>query len=184
MEKNQSVVVDYNPQWPEQFLEVKSKIYPAVKDLIMAFEHVGSTSVPGLAAKPILDIDIIFDNPSLLPTLILRLEGIGYIYEGDRGIAGRESFRAPVGSIPHHLYACRAGSLSLRNHIILRNHLLNNPEDREKYGDLKKKIAPLYETSVDDYVEAKTGFILDILKQYSLTSAELSSIGDANSTKR
>lgn len=143
--RESAIVVDYDENWPRQFDEIKKWIHPLVQDLIIGFEHVGSTSIPGLAAKPVIDIDLIYADESLLSEIVRRLESIGYKYEGNKGIEGRESFKAPAQAIRQHFYVCKSGCLALRNHLLLRDHLLKNPLDRDAYGKLKKQIAPLYE---------------------------------------
>lgn len=152
--------------------------------MIVSFEHVGSTSVPGLAAKPIIDIDVIYDKPENLPQIIKALESVGYRYEGNKGIEGRESFKASEGSIKQHFYVCKVGTLGLKNHLTLRDHLRSNPQDRDEYEKLKIEIAHLYQTAPEEYMEAKTSFILKILKKYSLTEDELKQIEAVNVAKK
>lgn len=173
------LVEDYNPQWAEWFQDLRSKIWPVVKDHAISMQHVGSTSVPGLAAKPVLDIDIVIDDPKKLYSVIQGLETLGYVHRGNLGIEGREAFRAPADSIKHHLYVCLKSSASLKNHITLRNHLLLNPEDRAQYGELKKTLAQT-STSMDEYIDGKTSFIVGILSKYITDKKVLSAITAAN----
>lgn len=184
MPKKSASVVAYNPNWINDFNSIKDKALPLIEHLIVGFEHVGSTSVPGLAAKPIIDIDVIYDRPEHLPRIIKLLESIGYRYEGNKGIEGRESFKAPDGAIKQHFYVCKAGTLGLRNHLVLRDHLRSNTQDRDDYGDLKMKIAHLYQSAPEEYLEGKTNFILTILKKYALTNDELKKIEAANIARK
>lgn len=184
MQKKSAAVVAYDPNWVNDFDSIKIKALPLLEHLIIGFEHVGSTSVPGLAAKPIIDIDVIYDKAENLIAIIQALESIGYRYEGNKGIEGRESFKAPAGSIKQHFYVCKSGTLGLKNHLILRDHLRNHPEDRDQYGKLKLKIAHLYLTSPEDYLEAKTSFILNILKRYEMSEDELKQIEAVNIVKK
>jgi GrpB-like predicted nucleotidyltransferase (UPF0157 family) len=94
-------VVDYDPRWPETFAHLRSPILTALGDLAVAVEHVGSTSVPGLAAKPVIDISIVVPEKSDVPTGISRLAILGYVHRGDLGIEGREAFANPSG-LPMH----------------------------------------------------------------------------------
>ena len=97
-------VVDYDPHWPETFETLRSRIWTAVGDVALSVEHVGSTSVPGLAAKPIIDISIVVPERSDVRTGISRLATLGYVHRGDLGIAGREAFANPEGLPRHNLY--------------------------------------------------------------------------------
>ena len=88
-----AAVVDYDPAWPTLFEEIRSRVEPLVADLDGWVEHVGSTSVPGLAAKPIIDIDVVVRTATQVALAVERLAVIGYIHQGDRGIVGREAFQ-------------------------------------------------------------------------------------------
>lgn len=171
------VVQDYDSAWPEQFEMVRRELWPAVSDFAVAIEHVGSTSVPGLAAKPILDIDIIVPSGDDVPLAIARLAALGYIHRGDLGVEAREAFRPPPGPPARHVYVCPQGVLSLRNHLALRDHLRNNRASAEAYGALKKKLADQFPHDIDGYLVGKTGFIRDILRACGFTEEECGRIG-------
>ncbi len=148
---NPIVVVDYDPGWAETFERLRSQIWPVVADIATAAEHVGSTSVPGLAAKPIVDIDLVVPTAADVPAAIARLATLGYVHSGNLGVEGREAFRSP-GSMPrHHLYLCPRDSLALANHLAVRNHLREHPEVAREYGDLKKRLAAQYPHDIDAY---------------------------------
>lgn len=101
---NPVVIVDYDPLWPKQFETLRYRLANVLGGLALTIEHVGSTAVPGLAAKPILDIDVLLRSPDDLPSAIAALASIGYLHRGDLGIPGREAFRAPSNYLRHHLY--------------------------------------------------------------------------------
>ena len=159
-------VMDYNPEWPGHFAEVRDKVWPCVRDIAIRIEHVGSTAVVGLAAKPIIDLDVVIPRRSDLPFVVARLGGLGYQHRGDLGILDREAFRAPENHPAHHLYVCSQDSLALRNHIVFRDHLRAHPADAAAYSMLKKQLAEVCGGDIDRYVEGKTDFILSILAQY------------------
>lgn len=129
-------VAEADPRWPELFAELRDRLWPRLADLALTIEHVGSTSVAGLAAKPVLDVDIVLGSRAELPAMIARLAGLGYTHRGDLGIADREAFRASVNQPPHHLYVCPPDSLALRNHLTLRDHLRAHAADRQAYARL------------------------------------------------
>src|SRR5512145_273306 len=112
------VIVDYDPSWPDVFEDLRARLLRALGDLVMAIEHVGSTAVPGLAAKPIIDIDVVIPSVSDLPAAIQRLAEIGYAHRGDLGVPGREAFSQPADLPRHHLYVCTIRSVELLRHLL------------------------------------------------------------------
>lgn len=180
----------YKPEWATIFLELKSEYSKVLADCSVDIQHVGSTSVEGLAAKPIIDIDVIVEPDEDIEKVIKALETLGYKHIGDLGIKGREVMKNYTSDIPftsekktwldHHLYVSKRGCLSLQNHLILRDHLRHHPEDVKGYSDLKKELAIRFKDDINSYVEAKTDFILNILEKYSVGQENLSSIREAN----
>ena len=183
------VVCDYNPQWTEDFGILKTIIATALQGLEADIEHVGSTSVPGLAAKPVIDIDIIIKNENLLPSIAKRLEAIGYIHLGNLGISQRESFKHLSNTLNgiispnHNLYVCIEGSDSLKNHLAFRDYLRSHPGKAAEYSALKKQLMAKYPENIDKYVEEKTPFIVAVLEECGFSQAALEAIADANKAK-
>lgn len=173
------VVESYNPEWAQWFESLKREIWPAVQHCAMAIEHVGSTSVPGLAAKPIVDMDIVVEDAQRLQQVIRALESIGYTHRGNLGVEGREAFWATAGEIKHNLYACTQGCVSLQNHLFLREYLRANPQSCREYSDLKHRLASMV-SSIDAYIEGKTAFIVDILSHSKLSARDLEDIKSSN----
>ena len=174
------VVVDYDPTWPDTFERLRAGIWPHIEDVAAGIEHVGSTSVPGLAAKPVVDMTIVVPDPSAMKAVIDRLAGIGYRHRGDLGIPGREAFERPEGTPDHHLYACAAGNDGLRNHLALRDFLRNDPEAAKEYGRLKRELAERFADDIDGYVDGKSEFILAILARAGFTGEQLADIRAIN----
>jgi GrpB-like predicted nucleotidyltransferase (UPF0157 family) len=173
-------VVDYNPEWPEQFHRLRDRIWPSVRDIAVAVEHVGSTSVPGLAAKPVIDLDIVIASRGGVSEVAMRLTQLGYEHRGNLGVEDREAFTTPKNQPAHNLYVCPSDSLALRNHVTLRDHLRGHPTDVAAYSKLKKRLAEQFAHDVDGYVAGKTDFILSILAQYGFPADSLESIRRAN----
>ena len=173
-------VVDYDPNWVEQFAQLRDRLSPCVGDIAISIEHVGSTSVPGLAAKPIIDLDIVIPTRQDLAVVILLLAELGYSYQGNLGIEDREAFSSAEDEPPHNLYVCPRDSAGLRNHLALRDHLRANPQDASAYAALKRRLALEFPNDVERYAEGKTDFILSILGQYGFSSDRLDSIRRAN----
>ena len=143
------LISSYSPHWPSQFLQICELLTTALGPAHLRIEHIGSTAVPGLAAKPIIDIDIVYARDAPLMPITDALSTLGYFHNGDQGIPGREVFkrRKPSGGHPvldqiqHHLYACPEGSPELRRHLLFRDYLLTNKKAREEYAKLKTDIA-------------------------------------------
>ncbi|WP_326793684.1 GrpB family protein (plasmid) [Streptomyces sp. NBC_00841] len=135
------VVSDYNPRWAERFEDLRQRLAPHVADLAVSIEHVGSTAVPGCAAKPIVDLDILVSEEAVIPELISRLAAQGYRHEGDPGIRGREAFQAPPAAPEHHLYRVAAGSKPHLDHVLLRDYLRQRPDEVRRYSALKVDLA-------------------------------------------
>ena len=173
-------VVDYNPEWPDRFRHLHDIIWPCICDVAVVIEHVGSTAVPGLSAKPIVDLDVVSPSRNDLPVIVARLAKLGYEHRGNLGIEDREAFRAPPNLPAHHLYVCPRDSMSLRNHLALRDHLRRHPSDAAAYSALKKQLAERYPRDLDAYVAGKTDFILSILARYGFAAGDLNSIRRAN----
>lgn len=174
----------YDAEWPRTFERIYAYVWPAVQHASMALEHVGSTSVPGLAAKPVVDACIIVASPRDIPHVVKALSSIGYGHRGDLGVPGREAFTHPPSLPKHHLYASPRGSLSLKNQLGLRDYLRSHPAAVQEYGRLKHALAQQFPEDIDSYIAGKTGFILSILRRVGLTDTELAAIGGINTTEQ
>lgn len=173
-------VINYDPNWPQMFSQLRDQIWPAVSDVAIAIEHVGSTSVPGMAAKPIIDIDLVIASRSDLPLLVQRLETLSYKHPGNLDIEDRDAFIAPNGPVDHHLYACLQHSLALQNHLAIRNYLRTHPSEVAAYSALKKHLAEIFRDERPRYVEGKTEFLLSVLEGCGFSVEQLDSIRRAN----
>ncbi len=158
------VVVAYDPAWQGTFLRIRERVGAALGELAVGVEHVGSTAVPGLDAKPIVDVDSIVRGPEDVEEAIRRLARIGYLHLGDLGIAGREAFRAPSDLPRHHLYLCAVGTPELRAHLAFRDALRSDPTLAERYAALKRELAAKHRDDRDAYTEGKSVFIGAVLR--------------------
>ena len=158
------MIQDYDPSWPDAFLRLATRAAATLATLAVTVEHIGSTAVPGLAAKPIIDLDVVLASPTDLPEAIRLLARIGYRHEGDLGIVGREAFRPPAGEPRHHLYVLAAGANELRRHLAFRDALRASEDLRKEYAMLKRSLAMRYKDDGNAYTHAKSTFIASILK--------------------
>ena len=170
MQTKQEVVVHWQPEWPVRFKEISAALLPALQGLICSIEHVGSSSVPGLAAKPIIDIDIVIPDASVFPRVRDALASLGYSHEGDQGIPGREAFKYEDKPelMAHHLYVCARDAAELRRHLALRDYMRAHPQERERYAQLKYAAAARHPTDIDAYIAEKTPFIQEIYAKCGL----------------
>ena len=174
------VVVEYDPAWPAIFEQLESHIWPVLTDVALTVEHVGSTSVPGLTAKPIIDLTVVVPTDADIPIATERLGTLGYVHRGNLGVEGREAFYSPDGVPAHHLYLCPRDSLALMNHLLVRDYLRANPEMAREYGELKKRLAREFPHDIDSYIEGKTDFILKILRAADFPADKLDNIDRIN----
>jgi GrpB-like predicted nucleotidyltransferase (UPF0157 family)/quercetin dioxygenase-like cupin family protein len=159
------VVTDYDPDWPAWFATVSGYVWPAVEDVAMRIDHVGSTAVPGLAAKPIVDMDIVVASDRDVRPVMDRLATIGYRWRGDLGVPGRESLTLTTdkGLPAHHLYVVVEDNRAHLDHWLLRDLLREDAAAREQYAALKKRNARLAGRDMDVYVAAKAGLVAQLL---------------------
>lgn len=170
MRTKKVIVEKYDTRWTGAFEAIKDELRAALGELAISVEHVGSTSVPGLSAKPVIDIDVVISDRSALEAVISALAKIGYRHEGDLGIPGREAFKydGKEHLMKHHLYVCAQDSAELKRHISFRDHLRSHPEAVAEYSRVKEEGAALYPEDIDRYIEHKSPFIERIYKEIGL----------------
>ena len=164
------VVTSYDKTWAKDFIEIRDELNTVLKDLVLGIEHVGSTSVEGLSAKPIIDIDVVIQDRDKLPEVISALQKLGYSHEGDQGIPGREAFKyeGKKHLRKHHLYVCAQDAEELRRHIAFRDYLRSNPDAVAEYSRIKEEGAKLYPWDIDKYIKHKSPFIEGVYKRIGL----------------
>ena len=167
MQTKKVEVVPYDETWAAAFEEIKHEIENAIGHLIIGIEHIGSTSVKGLSAKPCIDLDVVIKDYSVFDAVVRELEAIGYMHEGDLGIQDREAFC--YSNKPHlqkhHLYVCPQYSQELRRHLAFRDFLRKHPEAVKKYSQVKETAAKLFPDNIEKYIAYKTPCIQEIYGQ-------------------
>lgn len=156
-------VVPHQPAWREDFLQISGHLQPLLVGVPHRIEHVGSTSVPGLAAKPIIDLDVVVPAVSHVAPAIAVLAHAGWVHEGNLGIEGREAFEALPGLPRHHLYVVVEGSEPYRNHAELRDFLRSHPAQAQRYAAAKQDLSPLLGTDRRWYTEGKNSIVKELL---------------------
>ena len=169
-------VAEYNPQWPDWFAEIVTYLRSGLDDVSFCFEHVGSTAIPGMRAKPIIDLDIVIPAGGF-PHAKARLERLGYVHQGDLGLAGREAFdladaQTRLRLPEHHLYVCEEGGHELRKHLAYREYMRRHPECRDRLNALKVELCHAHGNDRQAYIEGKSAMVEEITR-LALTSSEI-----------
>ena len=166
MQTAKVIVTPYDKAWKSDFEAIRTELAAALGDLAIGIEHVGSTSVEGLSAKPCIDIDVVIKDYSVFDEVVGRLATIGYIHEGNLGIKDREAFdyTGKEHLMKHHLYVCPEYSRELLRHIMFRDFLRENPEAVKEYARVKREGARLFPNDIDKYIEHKAQCIERIYK--------------------
>ena len=155
-------VVDYDPAWPELFLREAERIRGALGERVVQLEHVGSTSVPGLAAKPIIDILLIVPDSSDEPAWLPDLEAVGYVLViREPGWYQHRCLKGPDTNVNLHVYS--PGCPEIERYLIFRDRLRGHPEDRARYQRVKRELAERDWTYVQEYADAKTEVVEGII---------------------
>ena len=174
MKTKKVIVSPWQSDWQQCFEQLRAMLQPQLDGLVCAIEHVGSTSVPGLAAKPILDVDIVIPNQQIFPAVKAKLEQLGYSHRGDLGVNGREAFSydEKPDLMRHHLYVLVIGSDELRRHLGFRDWLRTHPEDVVEYARVKLAAAERFPENIDAYIEAKSDCIFKIYVKAGLVDTK------------
>lgn len=158
------MVLPYDRAWKSAFEAIKKEIENAIGDLIIGIEHVGSTAVEGMSAKPCIDIDVIIKDYAIFDAVVAKLEAIGYFHEGNLGIQDREAFK--YSNKPHlqthHLYVCPQHSAELHRHITFRDYLRTHAEAVKRYSLVKETAAQLFPDDIDQYIAYKSPCIEEL----------------------
>ena len=163
------VLVAYDPLWAEEFRVEADRIARACEDLELRLEHIGSTAVPGLSAKPIIDIaGGVPPNIDRAP-YIQALKELGYEHKGAHGIPGRDYFRRG-NPRSHHVHMVSWSSAAWRDNLTFRNHLRANPDSMREYEALKRQLAITYADDRRGYQAEKGPFIQAVFRDARLTS--------------
>jgi GrpB-like predicted nucleotidyltransferase (UPF0157 family) len=156
------LVEKYTPAWIKNFADLKREIESGLYGLALHIEHVGSTSVPNLDSKSIIDIDIVYANRADFQKIKSGLEKIGYYHNGNQGIEDRDVFKRSgtcnneiLDIIKHHLYVCPIDSKALERHILSRDFLRKNDWARLEYQQMKYELAERANQDKDKYAELK-----------------------------
>jgi GrpB-like predicted nucleotidyltransferase (UPF0157 family) len=157
-------VVPHNPQWPDAFEAEAKQVAAALGESVVAIHHIGSTAIPNIYAKPVIDLLIEVKDITEVDGRGSAMESLGYEVMGEYGIAGRRYFRKDnqEGIRTHNIHAFEAGSAEVERHLAFRDYLIAHPRDAERYSELKRALAEEHPQSMERYMDGKDGFIKEI----------------------
>lgn len=157
-------VVDYNPEWPRLFEQARAELAPAFGHWAHAILHVGSTSVPGLAAKPIIDIAVVTAHYPLPDAVIAAVCALGYEHKGEFGIPRRHYFKRGAPQT-HHLHVLERDNEDLARLLLFRDYLRAHPQDAARYETLKRELAARYRYQRETYTASKTALVHELVER-------------------
>jgi GrpB-like predicted nucleotidyltransferase (UPF0157 family) len=152
-------VLDYDPQWPHLFQAARAELLALAGDRFLAIDHIGSTAVPGLSAKPKIDLDAVLVSEIVLPDLAALLQTAGYISHGDPHGEGRWTFTRDHDGYGLRLYLCAPDNAAHRDRILFRDYLRRHPRRAAEYEALKQRLAAEANGNWDIYTGGKSGFV-------------------------
>ena len=155
------IVVPHDPTWKKDFEEEAHQITHALGDIVVALHHIGSTAIPGIHAKPIIDFLLEVDDILRLDERSSAMEGLGYEVMGEFGIAGRRYFRKEdaLGIRTHHVHAFHVGNPESERHLAFRDFMIAHPLEAGAYNELKQKLARQHPEDMEAYMNGKDAFI-------------------------
>jgi GrpB-like predicted nucleotidyltransferase (UPF0157 family) len=171
LERGTVRVVAYTPEWAHLFEEERRCLQDALGAFALRIEHVGSTSVEGLAAKPIIDIAVAVGDLSRVETCVGALAALGYEHKGENGVPGRQYF-AKGQPRTHHLHMFESESEGWRAHLRFRDRLRAYPSLVEEYAKLKRRLAGEFPTDRGAYTKAKASFVERVLESAEADAPE------------
>jgi GrpB-like predicted nucleotidyltransferase (UPF0157 family) len=158
------VIADYNPAWPERFRQEEVKIVAALGEAALSVEHIGSTSVPGLAAKAVVDVLLVVEDSGDEASYLPAMEEAGYVLRvREPDFDEHRMFRTPEKDVHVHVFS--AGSPEIERYLLLRDRLRQNEGDRELYAQTKRELAKQDWPTMEHYAEAKTEVVEGIISR-------------------
>ncbi len=157
-------VVPHDPLWRDAFEAEATRVAAALGENVVAVHHIGSTAIPGIYAKPVVDFLVEVRDINEVDGRSAAMESLGYEVMGEFGIPGRRYFRKDnrEGIRTHNIHAFEAGSAEAERHLAFRDYMIAHPLDARKYSELKRSLAEEHPQSMDGYMDGKDGFIKEM----------------------
>jgi len=157
-------VVPHDPRWRDAFEAEARHVDAALGENVVAIHHIGSTAIPNIYAKPVIDLLVEARDIAEVDGRSSAMESLGYEVMGEYGIPGRRYFRKDdqEGIRTHHIHAFEAGSAEVERHLAFRDYMIAHPGDAQRYSELKRKLAEEHPQNIDGYMDGKDGFIKEM----------------------
>lgn len=164
MTKRRVEVVPYHSEWKDLFEKEKQLLATIFQPHVVDIHHIGSTSVPGLSAKPIIDILLAADKLAEVDQATPQIEDVGYEAKGENGIPGRRYFQKSDenGIRKVHLHAYEKGNPELHRHLVFRDYLREHPEEANRYAEVKERAAKMFEYDIESYIAEKSSLVKEL----------------------
>lgn len=164
--KRQITLAPHNPNWTQQYKAETAVLTPIFADNLLTIHHIGSTAVPGVRAKPIIDMLPIVWHIEQVENIVEAMAQVGYIYKGENGIAGRRYFRkGSDGRHSHHIHVYQTGRPEIAHHLLFRDYLWTHTKKARAYNQLKAELAQTYREDPAAYTSAKSDFIQAVIQE-------------------
>jgi len=167
-DKRRVGVVSYNPNWKDMCKEESEKIKNILNDIIVDIHHIGSTAIPGIKAKPVIDILVEVKDIGAVDQYNNKMEELGYEVMGEYGIPKRRFFRKGGNNRTHHIHIFQVGNEEIERHINFKEYLIAHPDKAREYSKLKEKLTNKYTYDVENYTNGKSDFIKEIDRKAKL----------------
>jgi GrpB-like predicted nucleotidyltransferase (UPF0157 family) len=157
-------VVPYDPRWPQAFPTASAEVAAALGANLLDIHHIGSTAIPGMPAKPVIDMLAVVANVVAIDARNAQMQTLGYESMGEFGIAGRRYFRRDnsAGERTHQVHAFQRGSPHVQRHLAFRDFMRAHPEPAEQYATLKRRLAEAHPNDIEAYIDGKDAFIKEM----------------------
>jgi GrpB-like predicted nucleotidyltransferase (UPF0157 family) len=167
-DKRRVGVVSYNSNWKKMYKEESEKIRNVLGDIIIDIHHIGSTAIPGIKAKPVIDILVETKNIEAVDRYNSKMKELGYEAMGEYGIPKRRFFRKGGNNRTHHIHIFQVGNEEIERHINFKEYLIAHPDKAREYSKLKEELVNKYTYDVENYTNGKNDFIKEIDRKAKL----------------
>jgi GrpB-like predicted nucleotidyltransferase (UPF0157 family) len=157
------VIVEYDPRWQEEFTDVATSLRSALGEVAIRIDHIGSTAVPGLDAKPVIDIQVSVVSLEPADPYQRPLKSAGFVYQRENRDLTKRFFREPRGTRRIHVHVRCSGSFDEQLNLLLRDYLRTHPEAAREYGQVKRELAKRFVNDREGYVRAKEPEVWSLL---------------------
>ena len=162
MAKRKVEIKEYDPQWKQEYEKEKEKLVEIFSDIVVDIHHIGSTAIPKIKAKPIIDIMVVVEDINKVDEYNEEMIELGYTPKGEFGIENRRFFPKGGNERSHHVHVFPKGDPEVKKHLNFRDYLRAHPKEARQYSQLKEVLAAKYYYNIDKYIEGKNDFIQEI----------------------